>query len=315
MPRRGERLCVFANGYEAVTLRAMKTPALLVFLIFLAGSVHAQIQVELKLKRLQYIAYEPLFATVAVTNLAGRDIDLHDDRGQHWFGFEITGKEGQPIGPAARMASEPSLHVESGKTVVRKINLTPMYSVQDPGTYHVRANIYFADLNKFFYSQGKAFQIVHARPIWQTTVGVPEGMPGAGEPRTYSLLRNRFADHTSLYVRVENKENGVVYATYSLGRIIIYGEPQKEIDRANQLHVLHCAAPRTWTYSHIGLNGQLLKEERFMETKTRPRLRRTSAGEIAVSGGMRDVPAAASIARPTAPKLSTRPAESPEDDE
>ena len=270
----------------------MKKSALLPFLIFLAGSVHAQIQVELKLKRLQYIAYEPVFATVAVTNLAGRDIELHDDHGQHWFGFEVSGKEGQPIGPVGRLEGEAPLHVESGKTVVRKINLTPLYAVQDLGTYHVRANIYFADLNKFFYSQARAFQVINARPIWQTTVGIPEGMPGAGQARTYSLLSNRFADHTSLYVRVENKESGRVYATYSLGRIIAYDEPQKEIDRANQLHVLHCAAPRTWAYSHIGLNGQLLKEETFMETKTRPRLRRTSGGDIAISGGMRDVPAA-----------------------
>lgn len=284
----------------------MKMPAFLVCLIFLAGSVHAQIQVELKLKRLQYIAYEPVLATVAVTNLAGRDIELHDHRGQHWFGFEISGRDGQPIAPVARVQEEAPLRVESGKTVVRKINLTPLYAVHDPGSYRVRANIYFADLNKFFYSQGKAFQVINARPIWQTTVGVPEGMPGAGEARTYSLLSNRFADHTSLYVRVENKESGVVYSTYSLGRIIAYSEPQKEIDRANQLHVLHCAAPRTWAYSHVGLNGQLLREANFMETKTRPHLRRTSGGEIAVSGGMRDLPAAQAV-RSAAPKLSTRP--------
>ena len=292
----------------------MKKSALLLLLIFLAGSVHAQIQVELKLKRLQYIAYEPVLATIAVTNLAGRDIELHNDRGQHWFGFEVSGKDGQPVAPVARAEEEEPLRVESGKTVVRKVNLTPLFGVHDPGSYRVRANIYFADLNKFFYSQGKAFQVINARPIWQTTVGVPEGMPGAGEARTYSLLSNRFADHTSLYVRVENKESGVVYATYSLGRIIAYDEPQKEIDRANQLHILHCAAPRTWAYSHIGLNGQLLREATFMETKTRPRLRRTPGGEIAVGGGMRDVPAA-TAARTTAPKLSTRPTESPKDDE
>ena len=292
----------------------MKKSALSLLVIFLAGSVHAQIQVELKLKRLQYIAYEPLIATVTVTNLAGRDIELHDDRGQHWFGFEVTGKEGQPIGPVARAGEETPLRVESGKTVVRKINLTPLYEVHDPGTFHVRANIYFADLNKFFYSPARAFQVINARPIWQTTVGVPEGTSDAGEARTYSLLSNRFADHTSLYVRVENKDSGVVYGTYSLGRIIAYDEPQKEIDRANQLHVLHCAAPRTWAYSHIGLNGQLLKQATFMETKTRPRLRRTSGGEIAVSGGMRDNPAASAV-RPAAPKLSTRPAELPKDDE
>jgi hypothetical protein len=282
----------------------MKMPALVVCLIFSAGSVHAQIRVELELKRLQYIAYEPVPATVAVTNLAGRDIELHDNGGQHWFGFEVTGKEGQPIGAVGKATEEAPLRVESGKTVVRKVNLTPLYAVQDPGTYHVRANIYFADLNKFFYSQAKAFQVINARPIWQTTVGVPQGMRGAGAARTYSLLRNRFADHTSLYLRVEDKETGAVYAVYSLGRIIASDEPEKEIDRANQLHVLHCAAPRTWTYSHIDLDGRVLSEASFLETKTRPHLRRTSAGEVAVSGGMRRLRAASA-----APRLSHRPAE------
>ncbi len=92
-------------------------------------------------------------------------------------------------------------------------------------------------------------------------------MRGAGEVRTYSLLSNRFPNHTALYVRVENKESGAVYATYSLGRVIANGEPQAEIDRANQLHVLHCAAPRSWAYSHIGWNGELLKQSNFSGNK------------------------------------------------
>jgi hypothetical protein len=284
-------------------------------IIFLAGSVHAQIQVELKLKRLQYIAYEPIFATLAITNQAGRDIELQDDHGQRWFGFEVTGKESQPIAPIAKGGDEePPLRIGSGKTVVRKINLTPLFGVHDPSTYHVRANVYFADLNKFFYSAARAFQVINARPIWQTTVGVPEGNPDAGSARTYSLLSNRFADHTSIYVRVENKDTGLVYATYSLGRVIAYEEPQREIDRANQLHVLHCSAPRTWAYSHIGLDGQLLRQSTFMETRSRPRLRRTSGGEIAVSGGALDVPAVRA-ARGAAPKLSTRPPDESKEDQ
>jgi len=281
--------------------------------VFLAAAAQAQIQVELKFKRLQYIAYEPVTATVTITNLAGRDVDLHDENGQHWFGFEINAGEGHLLAPLRHHDSEPPLHVEAGKTVTRKINLTPDFPVHDFGAYHVRANVYFADLNKFFYSQAKVFQVTDARAIWQKTVGVPVGMPGAGEVRTYSLLSNRFPDHTSLYVRVENKNNGVVYTTYSLGHVIASDAPQAELDRANQLHVLHCVSPRSWAYSHIGLNGELLAQSTFMETKTRPRLRHTPDGLIAVSGGMLDVPIA-QTARGPASKLSTRPTSPPADD-
>jgi len=238
-------------------------------------------------------------------NNSGRDIDLRDDSGQHWFGFEVTAAEGRLLAPLVQ-TEEPALHIESGKTVTRKVNLTPLFPVHDFGTYHVRANVFFPDLNKFFYSSSKVFQIGDGRTIWQRTVGVPDGSAAAGDIRTYSLLTNRFVDHTSLYVRVESRERGVVYTTYSLGRILSGDEPQAEIDRANQLHVLHCAGPRNWAYSHVGLNGELFKHSTFLETKTRPRLRLTADGNVAVRGGALDVPVA-DTKRGPAPKLSDRP--------
>ena len=272
---------------------------------FVAATASAQIQVDLSFKRLQYIAHEPVLATVKIANNSGRDIDLGDENGQHWFGFEVSASEGHLLAPL-RESAEPPLHIEAGKTVTRKINLTPLFPVHDLGTYHVRANVYFPDLNRFFYSTRKVFQVGDGRTVWQKTIGVPEGMPGAGEVRTYSLLTNRFVDHTSLYVRVENKDRGVVYTTYSLGRILTGDEPQAEVDRANQLHVLHCAAPRNWAYSHVGWNGELFKHSTFLETRTRPRLRRTDDGSIAIKGGALDVPVAETKRGP-GPKLSDRP--------
>ena len=162
--------------------------------------------------------------------------------------------------------------------------------MHDLGAYHVRANVFFADLNEFFYSSTKVFQVADARPIWQKTVGIPDGKAGAGEARTYALLSYRFPDHTSLYVRVENKKGGIVCGTHSLGRIIVSDDPQAEFDNTNQLHVLHCSGPRNWAYSRIGLDGEVLSQSTFMEARTRPRLRRTGDGMIAVIGGRLDRP-------------------------
>jgi hypothetical protein len=286
----------------------------LVCVILSAVGAEAQIQVDLKFKRLQYIAYEPVVATLSITNLAGREIELHDADGQSWIGFEITGNEGQPIAPISVENAQPPLKVATGQRVTHQINLTQLYPVHDFGTYHVRTNVYFADLGKFFYSPTRVFEVTDARPIWQQTVGIPDGVAAPGDVRTYSLLTNRFPDHTSLYVRVQDRDTGIVYATYSLGRTIAFEEPQAEIDHANQLHVLHCSAPRAWAYSRIGLNGELLAHSSFMETKTRPRLVRAGNGEVAVRGGTIEAPAAKG-SRGTAPKLSARPPELPKDDQ
>jgi hypothetical protein len=271
----------------------------------LATAAEGQIQVDLKFKRLQYIAHEPVVATVAITNLAGRDIELRNADGQSWLGFELTGSEEQPIAPLSGANPEPPLKIQAGQRVTRQIDLTPLYPVHEYGAYHVRTNVYFADLGKFFYSGTRVFEVTDARPIWEQTVGVPAGTAGSGGVRTYSLMTNRFPDHTSLYVRVQDKDSGVVYATYSLGRTISFEQPQAEIDRANQLHVLHCAAPRAWSYARIGLNGELLEHSSFMETKTRPRLVHSGGGEVTVRGGMVEAPTQSSASK--APKLSARP--------
>lgn len=284
----------------------------LLALCFVASSAIAQIQVELKLPRLQYIAYEPVVANLIITNLAGRDVDLRDAGGQTWFGFEVSGNENQSIAPVSTVSTEP-LSVAAGKRVTRKINLTPLFDVHDFGTYRVRAHIYFADLNKFIYSQTKVFEISDARPIWQKTVGVPQADGASGNVRTYSLMTNRFPDHTSLYVRVEDKESGIVYATYSLGQVIAFDQPQAEFDRANQLHVLYCAAPRNWAYARVGLNGELLSRASFAETKTRPQLVHSEEGVVKVAGGMMDAPVTQAT-RETARKLSARPPNAPKDD-
>ena len=76
-------------------------------LLFLAANAPAQIQVELRFPRLQYIAHEPILATVKIANFSGRDIDLRDDDGHHWFGFEINSGEGRLLAPLSQSAPEP----------------------------------------------------------------------------------------------------------------------------------------------------------------------------------------------------------------
>jgi hypothetical protein len=304
-------MSIFPEERLAIFCGRMRNVIAFLFFCFVVGAANAQIQVQLKFNRLQYIAYEPLIATVTITNRAGRDIDLRDDGGQRWFGFEVTRNEGQSIGPAAAPDSQP-LRIEASKTVTQKINLTPLFPIQDFGAYHVRAHVYFADLGRFFYSPTKVVEVTDARPIWKQSVGVPGSDSASAGARTYSLMTNRFPDHTSLYVRVEDEGRGVVYATYSLGRVIAFDEPHAEIDRENKLHVLHCTAPRTWSYAIVGLNGQLLSRSILLETKMRPHFRRSPDGEVAVLGGMSES-AAARAAQNAVPKLSTRPEKPPGD--
>ena len=284
----------------------MKSIVYVIAFLFLAGTAQAQIQVELKFKRLQYIAHEPVFATVKITNLAGRDIDLHDENDQHWFGFEINGGENRLLAPVTQGAAEPALHIEAGKTVTRKINLTPIFPVQDFGAYHVRANVYFADLNKFYYSPTKVFQVTDARPIWQKTVGVPDRNAQRGPDAHLFASHESFpGSHVALRARGKQKQRRrlhhlLVRPGHRLRRTAGRTRPRESIARSSLRRAANLGL------FHIGWNGELLAHSIFMETKTRPRLRHAADGAIAVSGGVLDAPVAQSARNP-APKLSARP--------
>src|SRR3954454_12944081 len=105
---------------DAVPCRRMRILVSALLLLF-AVQARGQIQIDLKLPRLQFISYEPVTATLGITNLAGREIDLRDTDGQSWFGFEVTGAEGQPIGPLSTGSSQPPLKIGAGQHVTQKI--------------------------------------------------------------------------------------------------------------------------------------------------------------------------------------------------
>lgn len=145
--------------------------------------------------------------------------------------------------------------------------------------------------------------------IWQQTVGVPAGQDGAGGLRTLSLLTFRLARDNRLYVRVEDKDGGVIYSTRQLGPVLSNNPPQAEMDRANCLHILQLVGLKTYLYNKVGLNGEQLAQTVYNAVTTRPNLRRKNDGDVDVAGGKVDVPAQvpAGVPPQQVTKLSDRP--------
>lgn len=276
---------------------------------FLALTIHAQAQlkVELKISRRLFLAYEPVVATVSVTNLSGREITLQDAGADKWFGFQITSGEDRPVPPRdANYALDP-LRIKAGETLKRSVNLTSLYPVTDFGLYRVRASIYFADLQRYFSSPVSNIEITEGKVIWQQTVGVPEGQPGAGSYRTISLLTHRLPKENMLYVRVEDRDGDTIYATGQIGRILFSVTPDVQLDTANQLYILQLVGQRTYLLTRIGINGEWLGQITYSAVGTRPSLRRMADGHVEVVGGQVDVRVAQPANGPVAAKLSDRP--------
>ena len=284
---------------------------LCVFLLGLAGHAAAQIEVDLTLTRRTYLLYEPLIATVTVTNLAGRDVTFADEGGKQWFNVEVTTQDGaviQPYDPSYRLHP---LTVPMGQTVKRRIDLNPLFPIRGMGTHRLRANVYLADADRFFASRYVTFDIAEGQLIWRQDVGVPGNTL---DTREVSLLTFQRPDRLELYARVREPQSGSVFASTPLGRLVTNGMlPQAIFDRRNTLHVLQEAAPSAYLHSEITTDSEQVSVSQQAYVKrgpSRPTLSRTPAGDVEVRGGQPQEKELPNVATAPArePKLSDRPA-------
>jgi hypothetical protein len=275
----------------------------------IGSSAHAQIDVYISVSRRSYILYEPLPAIVTITNNAGRDLTIEDAGGKQWLNMEITTLDGMLLTPYDPDYKLHALHIAAGQTLQRSIDLTPIFPIREMGTHRVRANIYLAEFDRYFYSNYASFDLTDGKLIWQKTVGVP----GSEELREVSLLTHELPDKLLLYARIRQLNGNTVYTTQSLGSFVTSGhEPLEMLDSHNNLHVLQEAKPGAFRYTIIGLDGQRLTQEAYSKTGIKPPvLAKLADGEVEVHGGQIQVAPAKGVGPPPQPKLSDRPAALP----
>ena len=284
---------------------------ILLVLIGLCSAANAQITVGISMQRSLYVVYEPIIATISVTNLAGRDLELRDSGVHHWFGFNIVTTHGRIVPPINPNYALASLRIAAGETVRRTLNLTPLYGIRAPGLYRIKPLIYSEDFSKYFSAQAANVQIVQGQLIWNQMIGVPSGMEGAGDLRMAKLLTHRGTKEKTLYFQMENSDEGIVYSMYRLGRLVQSQKPEVLIDSDNNVHVLQLAAPRTYIYSVMRANGELLGQKRYVASRRPTHLNRMADGSVGIVGGIEAVASQLPQGRTARPKLSDRPSELP----
>ncbi len=284
-----------------------------VLLIAALGHAHAQISVDFSIKRRLFIAHEPILVTVTVTNQTGRDIVLEDTPEMQWFGFTITGSGERIFPPRNPNYSLDPIEIKAGEQKRRTVNLNELYEIGDYGIYRVRAAIFFGEMNKFFSSRQSSIEITDGQLLWTKIVGVPGGT-GDGGLRKFSLLAHQQNDYRVLYVRVEDHENGTVFCTQEIGRMIEGQPPTAEFDLANNLYILHLIGQREYLLTKVGINGEFMGGTRYTAPKSRPYFRRLADGKVQIIGAKREAAVAqGSPAGEPATKLSARPAGLPKE--
>jgi len=249
-----------------------------------SGVANAQLAVELKLDKKTYVSYEPMSAEVTIYNRSGRDVVLGGPAGTTWLRFQVKNYHDNLLSPGSRRVSEQPLLIKAGGRTIRTLDLSNYYPVYDYGTYRIRASVYHPTLERYYESADVTVQVADGRKIWEESVGAPVGFPGGGM-RRFVLLTYRGESKTELYMRLVD-EDGAVYATYSLGSVILFHRPQAVVDGNGSLNVLFLGAPQVFAHVIVGFDGQLIRREVYRAAGfTRPQLTMGEGGVVQVRGG------------------------------
>lgn len=267
----------------------------------------AQINVQLDFKRQLFVLYEPIVAVVSIDNLSGRPLVLENVDEQRWFGFTIETGDGRPVPPINPDYELAPVAIAPGEKLTRAVNLTPLFPLQEFGPYRVKATVYADSFGRFFSSRPETVEITDGRPIWQEVVGVPGGGEGAPDLRTVTLLTHKLSRSTRLYARIEDKQKGKIYAMHQLGPYLSFGRPDVLLDLRNEVHVLQNSAPKQFLYTHLGLSGEILGQQAYLEAGGRPSLVKDGQGQVKVTGGRPYTPGEEEAAAEAADKVGDRP--------
>lgn len=258
--------------------------------LLLGLSLQAQLAVELSSNQDQYLQGEAIWVTVHISNQSGQPLEL--GAGDDWLTFSIETKDGLPVTRRGKLPLERKVTIESAQIARLRVDLEPYYNLGRLGNYLVSATVKVPQWQQQVSSRALPVNIIRGTTLWEQEFGVPLGplespTNRAPEMRKYTLLQANYRKQLQLYARVSDPSGEKMYATFPIGNLVSFGEPERQIDRFSNLHVLHQNGARTYNYVVISPSGRLGIREAYEITTTRPHLRADAQGKIFVQGGAR----------------------------
>ncbi|MEM6911242.1 MAG: hypothetical protein AAF555_06620 [Verrucomicrobiota bacterium] len=261
-------------------------PAFSLALFFLGGLAQAQLTIRVEPVKSTLVAHESMKLVVQIRNFSGQDLTLDAPGQREWLTFSVR-TSARPLVTSTYSGEvfRPQV-LGAGRTIQKTVDLKALYDVGDFGSYWVTAHVWYPPTREYLNSNQVMMNVVNAQVYAERTVGVPPGRPGAGEPRAYQVMLFKHLDETEIYVRVKAARTQRVYATYSLGPVVMIKPPQVAIDRDSKLHLLYMGGPGLWLYSKVDVDGRFLGREFYKDQGVPlPKLATDSAGFVRVDGG------------------------------
>ncbi len=236
-----------------------------------------------------FLLGENVPAAVRVTNRSGQKLRMGEDA--DWLTFTVEKRGGNVIAKLSDPPVQGEFTLESGQTGIRRVDLSPYFSLDRNGRYRITANVRVKAWDSTITTAPKEFDIINGAKIWSQEFGMP--LPGgvtnsAPEVRRYSLEQaNYLRTQLRLYLRITDVTDERVVKVVHVGPMVSISKPDPQIDRANNLHVLYQHTAHAYLYLVITPEGEIVVRQTHEIADRRPKLVGDENGKFRVVGGLR----------------------------
>lgn len=243
--------------------------------------------VELLTDQNEFLPGEAMPVTARITNRSGQTLVL--GRGNGWLKFSIEGRDGYVVYQNGEVPVDGEFTLQSSERANVRVNLGPYFRIPKAGHYNITATVTIPEWGKQISSNPKGFDIISGAKLWEQDFGVPKA-PGdtntVPEMRHYVLQEaNYLRSRLVLYAQVTD-DIGKISKVVPIGPMLSFGQPEAQVDKVSNLHILYQNGPRTFNYTVINPDGELVKRQTYDYT-TRPQLSPDKDGNLMVVGGQR----------------------------
>ncbi len=243
--------------------------------------------VDVALDQDQFLPGEALPAAVRITNHSGQTLRLGDD--PDWLTFSVESRDGFIVIKTGEVPVLGGFTLESSKRATKRVDLTPFFNLTRPGRYTIIATVHIKEWDGQITSSPKGFDIINGAKLWSQEFGVPATTTNqTPEVRKYILQEaNYLRTQLKLYLRVTDATESKVFKVFPIGPMVSFGQPEPQLDKLSNLHVLYQDGPRSYNYIVINPDGEMTVRQTYDYVNSRPRLQANDEGKITVIGGMR----------------------------
>ena len=251
----------------------------------------AQVTVEVTLEQEQFLGGEALPAAVRITNRSGQTLRLGTE--PDWLTFLVESRDGFIVVKTGEVPVLGEFTLESSKVATRRVDLAPYFAISHPGRYNVTATVRIKAWDATLNTKPKSFDIIQGAKLWSQEFGVPAGANATNqspEVRKYTLQQaNYLRTQLRLYLRLTDAAESKVIKVFSMGPMVSFSEPEPQLDKFSNLHLLYQNGARSFSYTMVSPDGDVLVRQTYDYSNTRPRLQTDQDGKFSVAGGARRV--------------------------